>query len=450
MVANGEVINSTKFGFVRTPDSLVDYMVAQLTSEYEITRETRILVPGCGDGQFIKGLIRYFEDTDLPRITAIELHPERFSQVRDEFGDRIEVLNQNFLTSQYDDFDLIIGNPPYVPIEGIGESDKTQFKSLFYSAYNRFDLYFLFFEKSLSLLKGRGKLVFVTPFKFLFVESATKLRDLISRYHVRQIHIVSENSFPSVTAYPCVSTITNEPSEEPTHVIRQDGETRDISLSPSEGNWICVLEDKVQMEDSKRTLKDVCERISLGPATGSDKLFVVHNDVVLPELLDSLCHPTISGRELVSGTTTFEHSSRMIIPYHLDSNKPMIEIEDELENSFSKLNQDLVELKKEKGTKPWFKFKDSVPFHDLLAPKILLKDITEKPEFWLDSSGITMPRHTVYYLTTKEGTELVKLLDYLRSDIAIKWLESECQKAANGSLRVQTAVLRRLPVPDNL
>jgi hypothetical protein len=140
----------------------------------------------------------------------------------------------------------------------------------------------------------------------------------------------------------------------------------------------------------------------------------------------------------------------MIIPYHRDTNKPMTELAEKLEESFSKVNDELLHEKKKKNTKPWFKFKDSVPFQDLLSPKILIKDITDTPEFWLDFSGTTIPRHTVYYLTPKGETKLSELIDYLRSDIAVKWLESECQKASNGSLRVQTAVLRRLPVPDYL
>ena len=443
-------IDSTGLGFVPTPDSLVDYMVSELMSNNLLTKETRILIPGCGDGQFIRGLIRHLGRDNLPHVTAIELDKGRYEAVNREFGDIVEVVNENFLKTDYESFDLIIGNPPYVPIEGIIQSDRVYFKSKFESAYNRFDLYFLFLEKSLDLLKVKGKLVFVTPFKFLFVESAKKLRNVISKYHFQKLHVVSEKSFPGVVAYPCVSIISNEKSSEKTTVIHQNGEQIHINLAPSDENWIRALEDKAEIPDYKRTLSDICNRISLGPATGKDKLFVIGNDVKLPKILEDLAYPTIAGKELIPGTETYTSSSRMIIPYDRETNKPLIEIADDLEKPFSKINKQLLEEKKDKNTVPWFKFKDSVPFQDLLSPKILIKDITEKPEFWLDSSGTTIPRHTVYYLTPKENTTLSELIEYLRSDIAVKWLESECHKAANGSLRVQTAVLRRLPVPDNL
>jgi len=442
--------DSTGFGFVPTPDSLVDYMVSELMLNHRVTKDTRILIPGCGEGQFIKGLIRHLGRENLPHITAIELHKERCNEVEREFGGVVQIVNENFLKSDYAPFDLIIGNPPYVSIEGIIERDKDYFRKEFETAYNRFDLYFLFFEKSISLLKNNGKLVFVTPFKFLFVDSAKKLRKFFSNHHVQKLHIVSEDTFPGVVAYPCVSTIVNQKSNEKTTVIRQNGTQIMIKLTCDDGNWIRALEDKVDMPEYKRSLSDICNRISLGPATGKDKLFVVGNDIKLPKLLEGLSYPTIAGRELIPGTTVFQSSTKMIIPYHRDTNKPMTELAEKLEESFSKVNDELLHEKKKKNTKPWFKFKDSVPFQDLLSPKILIKDITDTPEFWLDFSGTTIPRHTVYYLTPKGETKLSELIDYLRSDIAVKWLESECQKASNGSLRVQTAVLRRLPVPDYL
>ena len=45
-------------------------------------------------------------------------------------------------------FDYIIGNPPYVPIEGLDEAEKGRYKAAFLTAQGRFDLYLLFFRTS--------------------------------------------------------------------------------------------------------------------------------------------------------------------------------------------------------------------------------------------------------------------------------------------------------------
>ena len=61
-----------------------------------------------------------------------------------------------------------------------------------------------------------------------------------------------------------------------------------------------------------------------------------------------------------------------------------------------------------------------------------------------------MPRHSVYYAVPRDGSKLEDLFEYLRSRFAIDWMRSNCQRAANGFLRLQSAVLKRLPVPDAL
>jgi hypothetical protein len=100
--------------------------------------------------------------------------------------------------------------------------------------------------------------------------------------------------------------------------------------------------------------------------------------------------------------------------------------------------------------KPWYAFHDSVPFAQMLRPKILCKDITKEPHFWADYEGTVVPRHSVYYIVPKEAEALDKVLKYLNSAEAQAWLRANCQRAANGFLRVQSATLKQLPVPEDL
>ena len=58
-----------------------------------------------------------------------------------------------------------------------------------------------------------------------------------------------------------------------------------------------------------------------------------------------------------------------------------------------------------------------------------------------------MPRHSIYYIVPTDQSLLDPLCDYLNSDAAVKWLKSHCQRAANGFVRMQSHVLKSLPVP---
>jgi hypothetical protein len=72
------------------------------------------------------------------------------------------------------------------------------------TAVGRFDLYLLYFERALSLLHPSGRLVFITPEKFLYVETAAPLRRLLASHGIDEIRMVDENTFPNLTTYPTI------------------------------------------------------------------------------------------------------------------------------------------------------------------------------------------------------------------------------------------------------
>jgi len=64
-------------------------------------------------------------------------------------------------------FDVVIGNPPYVPTEYINEIDKVYLENKFQSAFGRINLYPIFYEKGIKILKINGILGFITPYTIL-------------------------------------------------------------------------------------------------------------------------------------------------------------------------------------------------------------------------------------------------------------------------------------------
>ena len=64
-------------------------------------------------------------------------------------------------------FDIIIGNPPYVSAEYISEIEKNFYEKNYFSASGRQNLYIIFYEKSINLLRKNGNLGFVTPYTIL-------------------------------------------------------------------------------------------------------------------------------------------------------------------------------------------------------------------------------------------------------------------------------------------
>jgi type I restriction-modification system DNA methylase subunit len=77
-------------------------------------------------------------------------------------------------------FDVVIGNPPYVLCQPSNTSDSLlKFYKLFEVASYKIDLFHLFFEKSIYLLKNNGKLGFITPNTYLNNKYIKPLRSFI-------------------------------------------------------------------------------------------------------------------------------------------------------------------------------------------------------------------------------------------------------------------------------
>lgn len=64
-------------------------------------------------------------------------------------------------------FDVIIGNPPYVPTEYINDNDKFFLEKNYNSAFGRINLYPIFYEKGINLMKYTGVLGYITPYTIL-------------------------------------------------------------------------------------------------------------------------------------------------------------------------------------------------------------------------------------------------------------------------------------------
>ncbi len=76
-------------------------------------------------------------------------------------------------------FDVIVGNPPYVDIKELDNKTVKQLFNLFSTVENRMNLYSVFIERALSLLKDGGYFGFIIPNSILLNSSYSKIRELL-------------------------------------------------------------------------------------------------------------------------------------------------------------------------------------------------------------------------------------------------------------------------------
>ena len=148
----------TALGQIFTPEPVVRAMLA-------LRRNTgRVLEPSCGDGAFLR---------HLPGAVGLELDPDHCppgAQAIDFFA-----------YPEREQFDTIIGNPPYVRFQDIPPATQALIARGRYGACldKRANLYLFFIDKCLRHLKPGGELIFITPRDFLKATSAVKLNRLL-------------------------------------------------------------------------------------------------------------------------------------------------------------------------------------------------------------------------------------------------------------------------------
>lgn len=252
-------------GAYYTPQYIVNYIVDNTLREhikenkisnFDDILKIKVLDPACGSGTF---LIRAFEvlEEEVHRILGRELsYNEKVKLVtscifgvdKDERAvdiaklrlslalaarEKLPMLNRNIQCgdSLIDDyaiahekafkweerfkdimqnggFDIVVGNPPYINNRNLPIKDKKFFESQYSAAYQQYDIYVLFYERSLHLLKAKGYLGFITPNKFAITNYGLPLRKLFLSNRIAKIVDVSQlNVFGDASTYPYIVII---------------------------------------------------------------------------------------------------------------------------------------------------------------------------------------------------------------------------------------------------
>ncbi len=113
-------------------------------------------------------------------------------------------------------FDVIVGNPPYVRTDTLPQKNKIFYTTNWISAYKQYDLYVLFYELGIKLLKNNGLLSFITPNKFYVADYGKMCRKyILENSSVVDIADVSMmNIFPDASVYPTIITLKKQIDRE--------------------------------------------------------------------------------------------------------------------------------------------------------------------------------------------------------------------------------------------
>jgi TaqI-like C-terminal specificity domain/Eco57I restriction-modification methylase len=156
-------------------------------------------------------------------------------------------------------FDVVVGNPPYVLLEGEFRNDDmiTYFRKKYASASYKIDLYHLFIERGLYLLKENGKLGFITPSNFLSNNGLVGLREtILEKSYIDVLNVISGKVFIGASVDTTISILQKSTNKKKSSFIHSDWKGNTLVESTKivfDQNNFTTNEGKIFISTGKKT-----------------------------------------------------------------------------------------------------------------------------------------------------------------------------------------------------
>ncbi len=388
-----------------------------------------------------------------------------------------------FRTEYKGGFDVVIGNPPYVRLQGLKANYERE--SLFYeknyqSATSNYDIYVLFLEKSLKLINSKGKASFILPHKFLISEFGKGIRKLFAEKQTAEslLHFGSEMVFADASTYTCILNLSNHNPElrfkqiNP-HKINEPFEFDTIpydKLSAEKWNLNEAGVSDILEKLNKQPLrvKDVFAKIFQGIATSGDKVYLIKGKQIgnliegyskaldrIVKIEADLVKPMLKGED-ISKYKHLENQYFVIFPYLLESGKTNPMTEDYIAENFPLGYEYLKENERflrgrERGRmdkEGWFLYIYPKSLAEFEQPKIITPDISYGSNMSFDE-GVFYHGTTLYsFIKNDKFKENYKFwLSIFNSKIMWFFIKNTGTELRGGYFRFKTKYLEPFPLP---
>ncbi len=399
-------------------------------------------------------------ELSLKGITKEELN-RRFTCM-DSLERNLNVINLFNLNSTEKQYDIVIGNPPYVKAGMISKTAKLQYEKNYPEIHNKSaDLYTYFICHGLNALNDTGVLTYVTPAQFQMSNYGKPIREVIEKKG-ELCAIADFNELPvfkNIGVHTSVYSITKRqvgrefiryeydllPSKEPFRMLYELGWLLPQENVSSKGWFFSsnkAFEVLAYLERKGSPLKIYSKGVFSGVKSGcKGAFFIKENDMVefapydrgkckkmlLPKQIKRWKSPWVGNYfVVVKKNEVLNESSRIY--------KHMLNHKDELESRSDNA-----------GHKTWYGLRECGYYELFDLPKIIYPDISTECRFSMDTRKRYIPDGAFFI-----PGEDYYLLGILNSCIGRYYFKQKCARIGNptkgGRIRFKKAYIEDFPV----
>ena len=485
-----ELKKKKHYGIVYTPEIIVKYMVSMLPT----LESVRVCDPSCGNGEFLVNiaerifqLIKQSQKSELidnfyftlKNLTGFDIDENALMECRERLNfltrqykfksidwnlKKIDAINLQSWISEVGNFDTVIGNPPYVRIQHLGAERRKAIEEGNWSMMTGCtDLYMLFFEMGIKLLKNSGSLVYITPNSWMKSRFGKNLRDNLSKNHELNflIDFTNYQVFPEVTTYTAITKIIKNGKSKSmvsglrcNNIIDNKLKMSPITINKEESIWkpltIAQRSSLDQLRSQNLRLCDVAD-IHVGIQTQADDIFIFDesnlNVNIEREIFRRIYRASTSKSEI--------NKSKLLIIYPYENGKliPIQKLKHLFPNAHTYLRANKKRLlSRDKGNineKKWYGYGREVSIVSGFGKKILTPGISRIPNFKPCPNKNSL-FYSGYCIKPKEGISAEKLLIQLNSKDMEEYIKIVSRPFKNGWYSYAKSFIKDFPISQDI
>ncbi len=478
------------------------------TQAVEVTKLSLLLKVLEGESEeSLTNQMRMFRQRALPDLANnikcgnSLIGPDFYDQTEMNFLDEEEKLRINVFdwNTEFKEimsnggFDVVIGNPPYVKTQNLREYNPhvlNRLKEIYHSAESgNIDIYIVFIEKGVELLKQEGMFGFIVPHKFFNSKYGNNLRGYLTNRGLlyKILHFEDYQVFKNASTYTCLLFLRvgknknvsvakiNRADFSPLLIGKLKFDIIDSRIF-SEEDWNIQDKKTIKIFDkfkSFTTLDDITTNIFQGPKSGADDVFILKrvrkhgknafcfsrslNDKV--ELESSILKKYVKGKYIRRYQIELDENEITIYPYDLNGRLiGLDEIKKEYPLTFSYLNQSQnknILLSREKGRfkNSWWQYSRPQNMNIVFNKKLLTPFNAFYNSFSYDATGdfvFSAGVSGAYGILLKDENEIsyLTLLGILNSKLIFFIIKNISTCLRGGYYSFENKYLKKIPIPS--
>lgn len=433
-----------------------------------------------GEIEKLRGV--YFSETNPGRKQKLQQEIDKklgsfFEMAEKAFGYRVDfdfrlIFSEVF--REKNGFDVMIGNPPYIQLQKDGGRLAGLYSKLGFQTFQRTgDIYALFYENGIRMLKPGGHLCFITSSKWMRSGYGKSLRRLFSSFNPIVLISLGPGVFESATVDTNILIIQKEKNRDQLEGITLVKDTRENSLAgyinenktrlPVQGeeSWFIGNQAELRLKDKiqklGRPLKDWDVNIFRGVLTGYNAAFIVDTptrDRLVAEDPKSaeILKPVLRGRDIERYTynwaglwliSTFP-SQRIYIDQFPSIKRYLLDFGIEKLEQTGRTLPDGTKSRK-KTSNRWFETQDQIGYYrEFEQEKVVWIELADKGRFAYVEPGI-YTEATTFLMTLSKPKYFVGCLN---SKLLNWYFDSVCASSGMGTNRWKKIYVELLPIPQ--